>query len=151
MKKSHRPLIHPLLISALLFTLLIISLYSCQTKVMEPPVIAPFTDLDTICTNDWWNRAPNPIHNVKVERDQVVAFGLYTVSKGVLKLSTQLYPLYPDETRTVRLEVERDGQWQEIATEEVRKAAAVYRDVALSFFGSTSERIVPVPIMEEER
>ena len=30
-----------------------------------------------------------------------------------------LYPLYPDETRTVRLEVEKDGQWKEIATEEV--------------------------------
>jgi len=103
----------------LLLPALILILFSCQTKVMEPPVMAPFTDLDTICTNDWWNRAPNPIHKVKVERDQVVAFGLYTVSKGVLKLSAQLYPLYPDETRTVRLETLTDGQWQEIATEEV--------------------------------
>jgi len=92
--------------------------FSCTTE-MEPPMLAPFTDLDTICTNDWWNRAPNPIHNVKVERDQVVAFGLYTVAKSTLKLSAQLYPLYPDETRTVRLETLRDGQWQEIATEEV--------------------------------
>ena len=99
--------------------LLLMSLtFACNSE-MEPPVQTPFTDLDTICTNDWWNRAPNPIHNVKVERDQVVAFGLYTVSKGTLKLSAQLYPLYPDETRTVRLEVERDGQWQEIASEEV--------------------------------
>ena len=63
--------------------------FSCN-KTMEPPVLAPFTGLDTICTNDWWNRAPNPIHNVKVERDQVVAFGMYTVSNNTLKLSAQL-------------------------------------------------------------
>ena len=62
------------------------------TSEMEAPVLAPFTGLDTICTNDWWNRALNPIHNVKVERDRVVAFGLYTVSKGTLKLNAQLYP-----------------------------------------------------------
>ncbi len=103
----------------LILPALIIAMVSCQTKVMDAPVLAPFTDLDTICTNDWWNRAPNPIHDVKVERDQVVAFGLYTVMNNTLKLSAQLYPLYPDETRTVRLETLTNGQWQEIATEEV--------------------------------
>ena len=103
----------------LLIPALIIALFSCQPKVMDAPVIAPFTDLDTICTNDWWNRAPNPIHNVKVERNQVVAFGMYTVSKNILKMSAQLYPLYPDETREVRLEVQRDGQWQETGREKV--------------------------------
>jgi len=102
-----------------LLILLLILAAACQPKVMEPPVLAPFQDLDTICTNDWWNRAPNPIHNVKVERDQVVAFGMYTVMNSALKLSAQLYPLYPDETRTVRLEVEKDGQWVEIAQEVV--------------------------------
>jgi hypothetical protein len=107
-----------LLFPALLLALFT-GLFSCQTKVLDPPVIAPFTDLDTICTNDWWNRAPNRIHDVKVDRDQVIAFGMYTVSKGILKMSAQLYPLYPDETRTVRLEVDRDGLWQEIATAEV--------------------------------
>ncbi len=98
--------------------LLLILNMSCNT-IMEAPVKAPFTGLDTICTNDWWNRAPNPIHNVKVERDQVVAFGLYTVSNNTMKLSAQLYPLYPGETREVRLELSRDGQWQEIASKEV--------------------------------
>ena len=100
------------------FSLLLLLSMACK-PVMEPPVPAPFTGLDTLCTNDWWNRAPNPIHEVKVERDQVVAFGLYTLAKGTLKLSAQLYPLYPDETRTVRLETLTDGQWQEIATAEV--------------------------------
>ncbi len=98
--------------------LMVMLAVSCNS-VMEPPVIAPFQDLDTICTNDWWNRAPNPIHDVKVERDRVVAFGLYTVFNNTLKLSAQLYPLYPDETRTVRLEVQKEGLWEEIGREEV--------------------------------
>jgi hypothetical protein len=98
--------------------LLLLGASGCQTG-MEPPVTAPFADLDTICTNDWWNRAPNPIIDVKVDRDQVVAFGIYTVSNQILKLSAQLYPLYPDETRTVRLEI-RDGDgWKEIQKQEV--------------------------------
>jgi hypothetical protein len=90
----------------------------CQ-RAMEPPVKAPFTGLDTICTNDWWNRVPNPIIDVKVDRDQVVAFGIYTVSRGTLKLSAQLYPLYPDETREVRLEIMENGAWKEIQTQQV--------------------------------
>ena len=84
-----------------------------------PPVLAPFSDLDTIATNDWWNREANPIIDVKVPRDQVVAFGIYTVSDGTLKLSAQLFPLYPDETRTVRLEIKTDDAWQEIQTQEI--------------------------------
>jgi hypothetical protein len=102
-----------------LLAMLLIPLFSCQPKVLEPPVLAPFTDLDTICTNDWWNRAPNPIHDVKVERDRVVAFGMYTVMNHTLKLSAQLYPLYPDETREVRLEVLEGDTWKEIGREEV--------------------------------
>ena len=99
-------------------TILAILTFQCNT-VMEPPVLAPFENLDTICTNDWWNRAPNPIIDVKVERDQVVAFGIYTVSKNTLKMSAQLYPLYPDETREVRLEVQEDDAWKEIQTKQV--------------------------------
>jgi len=91
----------------------------------EPPVKAPFKKgEDSLSINDWWNR-PTPknpkkkIIDLKVPRDEVVAFGLYTVSDGTLKISAQLYPLYPKETRTVRLEVKEDGEWKEIATEEV--------------------------------
>ena len=91
----------------------------------EPPVKSPFKKgEDTLATNDWWNRPlpKNPrqrIIDLKVPRDQVVAFGLYTVANGTLKLSAQLYPLYPKETREVRLEVKRDGEWKEIAREKV--------------------------------
>ena len=57
---------------------------------------SPFSDLDTLSTNDWWNRPENPIIDIKVERDNVIAFGIYTLSKNVLKLTAQLFPLYPD-------------------------------------------------------
>ncbi len=85
----------------------------------EVPVSAPFEDLDTLATNDWWNRPSNPIVDLKVPRDQVMAFGLYTVSHDVLKLTAQLFPLYPHETRDVRLEVMKDGEWSELQIQKV--------------------------------
>ena len=86
----------------------------------EPPVKAPFVKKeDSLCVNDWWNRPANPIIDLKVPRDQVVCFGLYTVQQGVLKLSAQLYPLYPKETREVRLEIEKDGAWTEIGRKNI--------------------------------
>ena len=113
-----------------MLTLAILLLTAPDPDRGEPPVIAPFTDVDTLAINDWWNR-PTPknaqkrIIDLKVPRDEVVCFGIYTVAQdrgagtGTLKLTAQLFPLYPDETRTVRLEKEVDGQWQEIATQDV--------------------------------
>ena len=86
---------------------------AAQEEHGEPPVHAPFEKLDTLCVNDWWNRKPSKIIDLHVPRDEVVAFGIYTVHAGVLRLTAQLYPLYPNETRTVRLEFLRDGEWQE--------------------------------------
>ncbi len=99
-------------------------LIGCNEKVEKdkeriPPVIAPFSDVDTLAINDWWNRADNPIINLKVSRDSVVAFGIYTVSKNTLKLSAQLYPLFPEETREVSLEVEENGAWEELQKQNV--------------------------------
>jgi hypothetical protein len=86
----------------------------------EPPVRAPFVKKeDSLCVNDWWNRPANAIIDLKVPREQVVAFGIYTVHGGVLKLSAQLYPLYPKESREVRLEVEKNGTWTEIGRQNV--------------------------------
>jgi hypothetical protein len=85
-----------------------------------PPVKAPFVKKeDSLCVNDWWNRPPNPIIDLKVPRDQTVAFGLYTVHNRILKLTAQLYPLYPEESREVRLEIERGGVWKEIGRKNV--------------------------------
>ncbi len=85
----------------------------------EPPVKAPFTRLDGICTNDWWNKKPNGIVDVKVKRSEVVAFGIYTLHNKVLKLSAQLFPLYPKETREVRLEIKTKGKWKEIQKRKI--------------------------------
>ena len=86
----------------------------------EPPVRAPFSGLDTLCVNDWWNRPPSPIMELRPSRDEVIAFTLYTVAGGKLKLSVQLFPLYPDESREVALDVKRDGgAWRRVAAAEV--------------------------------
>lgn len=85
-----------------------------QDIIGDPPVIAPFTDLDTYSTNDWWNREANEIINLKVPRNEVIAFGLYTVSNNTLKLSAQLFPLYPNESREVRLEIKKGNNWNVI-------------------------------------
>lgn len=90
-----------------------------NTAEMTPPVIAPFEGLDTLAVNDWWNRAETSIIDLKVERSQVVAFGMYTVANNILKLTAQLYPLYPDETREVRLEIMENGSWKEIQVQKV--------------------------------
>jgi len=55
----------------------------------------------------------------EVPRDQVIGFALYTVEKGILKLSAQLYPLEDGEERSVSLEIEEDGVWKEIARSPV--------------------------------
>ena len=64
-----------------------------------------------------------------VARDQVICFALYTVHERTLKLTAQLYPLKDGESREVRLEIERDGGWIEVARARVaeRGWAAVFR------------------------
>lgn len=88
-------------------------------KEKVPPTKAPFSKVDTLAINDWWNRGQNLIINLKVGRDSVIAFGIYTVSNNTLKLSAQLYPLYPEESREVHLEVKRNGNWSPIQTQTV--------------------------------
>ncbi|QDV42389.1 hypothetical protein Enr13x_22340 [Stieleria neptunia] len=50
----------------------------------------------------------------EVERSEVICFALYTVHDNTLKLTAQLYPLQSGESRTVRLEIEKDGDWVEV-------------------------------------
>ena len=94
-----------------------------------------FPSLDNLATGEWWKRghsaagkgkakgkakaAPKRLIDLNVPRDQVVAFTVYTVETGTLKMTAQLYPLLDDETRAVRLEIEENGQWKEIAREDV--------------------------------
>ncbi|CAN0360136.1 unnamed protein product, partial [Ectocarpus sp. 4 AP-2014] len=85
----------------------------------EPPVRAPFEKVDSLCTNDWWNQKPSRIIETRVPRDEVIGFGIYTVANNTLKLSAQLYPLYPGESREVALEVRRGGEWSEVGRQDV--------------------------------
>jgi hypothetical protein len=86
-----------------------------------PPVQAPFAkNEDSLCVNDWWNRPSNPIIDLKVSRDKVIGFGIYTVQNNILKLSAQLYPLYPNETREVRLEIRQEDSWIEVGRQNVQ-------------------------------
>ncbi len=103
-------------------------LAAAAASVVAPTLLAadspkPFSDafpnLDSFAVGEWWNKKPGKkLQNLPppmdVPRDQVVAFALYTVDHGVLKLSAQLYPLKPDEPREAWLEVERDGKWVEL-------------------------------------
>ena len=90
-----------------------------------------FSHLDHLSTGQWWKRArppevpskkgkpPKRIIELKVPRDEVVAFTLYTQDLGTLKLTGQLYPLMPDETRTVRLEIKQGTTWKEISRVQI--------------------------------
>ena len=87
--------------------------------------------MDHLSTGQWWKRArppevpskkgkpPKRIIELKVPRDEVVAFALYTQDLGTLKLTGQLYPLMPDETRTVRLEIKQGTTWKEISRVQI--------------------------------
>lgn len=106
-----------------LFTALVASALTClSAEHGEAPVKFEFAKgEDSLCINDWWKRPTGGIIDLKVPREQVVCFGIYTVHDRVLKLSAQLYPLYPAETREVRLEVRKDGEWTEIARQNVEE------------------------------
>jgi len=83
------------------------------------PFGSEFPDLDSLVVGEWWNKPFPPgataPPSMRVPREEVVAFALYTCERGVLKLTAQLYPLLPDESRTVRLELRRAGAWIEAA------------------------------------
>jgi hypothetical protein len=86
----------------------------------EPPVKAPFLKgEDSLATDDWWNRPAGDIIDLKVPREPVVCFGIYTIHNRILKLTAQLYPLYPKETREVLLEIQKDGAWTEVARQKI--------------------------------
>ena len=93
------------------------------------PFGADFPNLDSFAVGGWWEKKA-PAKGKKgggaapptmlVARDQVIAFALYTQQAGVLKLTAQLYPLYPEEAKVARLEVKRGDAWVEVAQAPVQ-------------------------------
>ena len=55
----------------------------------------------------------------EVAPKDVICFALYTVHDNTLKLTAQLYPLNEGDSPVVRLEIEKNGQWIEVAKTEV--------------------------------
>jgi hypothetical protein len=119
-------------ISPILATLSIVSLsLSFANAQQEKPFGDKFPGLDGLSSGKWWERAANDtkgeakkkkqrkLIKLDVPRDQVVSFALYTHDRGTLKLSAQLYPLMPDESRQVRLEFKDADDWKEVAKENV--------------------------------
>lgn len=104
------------------------------------PFGTEFPNLESLTTGEWWTKGvqaaaqnekkkgkgkgkggggATPPPSMDVPRDEVVCFAYYTHQNGVLKMSAQLFPLKPGEVREARLEVQRDGEWKEIAKGEV--------------------------------
>lgn len=101
------------------------------------PYGTEFPNLESLTTGRWWTKGaaageiknkaktkvkasgPPQAPSMDVPREDVVAFAIYTHHDGVLKMSAQLFPLKPGEERSARLEVQRDGQWKEVARADV--------------------------------
>lgn len=77
-------------------------------------------NLDSAVNGRWWEKTHTGrkawLEMVEVPRDEVVAFAIYTIDRGMVKMTAQMYPLYPDESREARLELQIDGDWQEVAS-----------------------------------
>ena len=90
----------------------------------ERPFGQEFPLLDVSATGAWWQNAQQlpkaqrdfvAALELEAPRAQSVAFALYTVEAGVLKLSAQLYPQRPGAATLVRLELETPEGWVEAA------------------------------------
>lgn len=83
-----------------------------------------FPKLDSDAVGEWWTTkrkgSKGPL--LQVPRDEVLAFAVYTHDRGTLKLTAQLYPLMPDESRDVVLELRPEGEteWRSAKTEKVQ-------------------------------
>ncbi|MDB4669438.1 hypothetical protein OAF33_00180 [bacterium] len=116
--------------TSLLFLLLTISPAAAQLMPTSAEVFGKkFPSLDNRATADWWKRSPDPNAkankrnrlkiNLEVPREEVIGFAVYTLQNKTLKLTAQLFPLKPDETQEVRLEVKDGDAWKEIAKEKI--------------------------------
>ncbi len=96
---------------------------SVSISAQPPQPFGPdFPNLDSDAVGQWWKpRGKNKKPRLEVPRDEVLAFAVYAHDRGTLKLTGQLYPLMPDESRQVHLDLIREGEsdWTRVATEEI--------------------------------
>ena len=120
-------------VSAVIVCAIIFMVCACSRQLsaeeLNPkPFGAEFPRLDSDATGEWWKpttveRGPNKGKpqepKLLVPRDEVMAFALYTHDHGILKLTAQMYPLMPDEPRTVTLEFREGDKWKQAAESPV--------------------------------
>jgi len=70
-----------------------------------------------------WTLAGSRVEQHQADTFGPILFSQYSLSRGILKLSAQMPPLGEKDEQTVRLEVERDGKWIEIARETIHPEA----------------------------
>lgn len=99
-----------------------------EAAVDPAPFGAEFPHLDDWATGEWWTKRPRQQpFSLDVPRQDVIAFALYTVTvdpvsgdagrpgDGTLKLTAQLFPLKPGESRDVYLDIRQGDAWVEVS------------------------------------
>lgn len=124
-------------------------------KKKWPPneVFPEYPMLETLAIGKWWEQKPSKAQPMplNVPRDQVCAFAVYTHDRGTLKLTAQMFPLMPDESKEARLEFKQsDGSWKEVAKEKIVELgwSAHFR---LKGWDNSKGRCLPCPTWRESR
>lgn len=100
-------------------TLLILALCSLTAAASAQTLRLDLIPPELVGPNGAYRPLRQKLTIPEVPRDQVICFCLYTTHNGMLKLSAQLYPLQDVESRTVTLEVERNGDWAKVQSADV--------------------------------
>lgn len=84
-------------------------------------------DSDNMAIGEWWKYETTKGRRDRaqltwfkeIERSKAMAFALYTHDNGVLKITGQCFPLYPDEPKSVVLEFKKKGKWVKAAEQAI--------------------------------
>jgi len=87
----------------------------------QQPKVPPGTGSGAFWFSDW-NARGAKLASLPQRAFGPILFSQYTLSRGVLKLTAQMPPLGPDDSKTVRLEVQR-GNWLPATTAEIHPDA----------------------------
>lgn len=91
----------------------------------DRPTPGPF-DRRTYHPSFWFDEWQVQGSRVSAHPDRAfgpILFALHTLSEGTLNMTAQMPPMSDDDDRSVRLAVQRGGQWQEIETAAIDPAA----------------------------
>ena len=119
--------------SLILFVLFLLRSVAFSFSYNEPTPFGDNTDYalesDNAAVGRWWDakldrgmtgydrRAAEWFQSI--DRNNVLAFALYTHDHKVLKLSAQCFPLLPDEPKVISLELKINNQWVAVQSQPV--------------------------------